>query len=241
MSYSQSDYDVRCEWGAGGIEAVAPGSDVIVIIDTLSFTTCVDIATSRGALIFPLAEDRSASELAAAVGGQVAAHRGEPGYSLSPASLVTISPAARLVLPSPNGSRLTAKAKEAAPEAVILAGCLRNARAVAVAAARFGRRIALIPAGERWRTDESLRPALEDWLGAGAIIASLPGGRSPEAAAAAAAFDGLRHDIRSVMLGCASGRELIDRGFPEDVELAGQLDSSDSVPVLRDGAYYRLL
>jgi phosphosulfolactate phosphohydrolase-like enzyme len=29
---------------------------------------------------------------------------------------------------------------------------------------------------------------------------------------------------------CVSGRELIERGFPDDVELAGQVDVSGSVP-----------
>lgn len=240
MVYSQTDYVVRCEWGEGGIAAIAPGSDVIVIIDTLSFSTCVEIATTRGAIVYPLAEGQSAAELAAQVGANVAVHREGLGYSLSPASLVSITAGERLVLPSLNGSKLTALAKEAAPDAVIMAGCLRNARAVANAAASFGGRVAVIPAGERWKVDKSLRPALEDLIGAGAIISNLPGQRSPEAEAAVAVFAGLGHDLRVSVRGCASGRELIDRGFSEDVDLAAQLNCSATAAVLRDGAYRRL-
>lgn len=57
-----------------------------------------------------------------------------------------------------------------------------------------------IAAGERWPTGE-LRPALEDLLGAGAIITALGlrDALSPEAAAAAAAWRDQRHDINQVI------------------------------------------
>jgi hypothetical protein len=33
--YDQANFDIRCEWGLKGLEALAPISDVIVIVDIL--------------------------------------------------------------------------------------------------------------------------------------------------------------------------------------------------------------
>lgn len=240
MYFDQSDFDVRCEWGERGVAALAPISDVIILIDVLSFCTCVAVAVGRGAAIYPygygekgaadFARDREA--LLATPG------RDGPGYSLSPASLLGLPAGSRLVLPSPNGAALTLAARQAAPAAVILAGCLRNARAVAAAAGRLGRRIAVIPAGERWPADRSLRPAIEDWIGAGAIIAGLPGTRSAEAEMAAVAFAAARADLPGRLAQAGSGRELLGRGFAADVALAADLDADEVAPRLIDGEYY---
>ena len=153
-------------------------------------------------------------------------------YSLSPPSLLNISQGTRLVLPSTNGSTLTL-GTGATPT---LAGCLRNYRAVALAAQKYGRRISVIPAGERWG-DGSLRPAFEDWLGAGAIISQLNGNLSPEARAAVAAFRHADAETELLIRQCGSGRELITRGFEEDIVLAAALDVSACVPTLVKGAY----
>jgi 2-phosphosulfolactate phosphatase len=106
-----------------------------------------------------------------------------------------------------------------------------------MAALKYGPRIAVIPAGERWRNDRSLRPALEDLIGAGAVIQHLPGRRSPEAQAAWAVYREARPDLDGNLRHYGSGKELIERGFEADVPLAAQLNVSDSAPVLVDGAY----
>ncbi|MEV4437437.1 2-phosphosulfolactate phosphatase [Streptomyces sp. NPDC049577] len=145
-----------------------------------------------------------------------------------------------MVLPSPNGSAIAA----AAGEATVIAGALRNASAVGrwLADRSYGtveQPVLVIASGERW-PDGSLRPALEDLLGAGAVIAALRrSGRSqlsPEASMAAAVFDGVT-DVDVTVAACASGQELITSGYADDVAIATELDACDVVPVLVDGAF----
>jgi len=238
MTFDQSDFDVRCEWGENGVRQLAPVSDAVIIVDVLSFSTCVEIANSRGAIVFPFGwpfgwKDESAAAFAASVNAELASVRRADGkYSLSPASLINISAGTRLALPSPNGSTLSLLSG-ATPT---LTACLRNCRAVAMAAARYGPRIAVIPSGERWN-DGSLRPSLEDWVGAGAIISHLEGNLSPEAKAALSAYLTIKPDLRHALKQCGSGRELIERGFERDVEIASELDISGCAPTLVGGAY----
>lgn len=243
---NQTAFDLRCEWGAEGITALAPAADVLVIVDVLSFTTCVSIAVERGASVLPYRfRDVSAEAYAAAQGAILAVPRGQTGathpYSLSPKSLAALPARARLVLPSPNGATLATLAEDYGKP--VLAGCLRNAAATAASAARLGKRIAVIPAGERWgRHEGMLRPAVEDWLGAGAILAALhvpwPAARlSPEASAAVAAFTAAKATISQGIYECASGRELREQGYAEDVTIAAVLDASTVAALLIEGAF----
>jgi 2-phosphosulfolactate phosphatase len=54
--FSQCAWTCRCEWGTGAVAALAP-ADVTIVVDVFSFTTCVDVAVSRGAAILPYAFD----------------------------------------------------------------------------------------------------------------------------------------------------------------------------------------
>ena len=228
---------VHCEWGAAGLAAGLPLSDVVVIVDVLSFATCVEVAVTRGAIVHPGPwRDARAADLAVRLGARLAGSRGEAPLSLSPSSLQALSPGTRLVLPSPNGAAPTLAAAGRVP---VLAGCLRNAGAVARAAAALGRRVLVLPAGEQW-PDGTLRPCLEDWLGAGAILDALPGALSADAEAARAAFRAAGPALSRALHECRSGRELADRGRAQDVRLAAERDVSATVPALRDGAYQRL-
>jgi 2-phosphosulfolactate phosphatase len=228
------------EWGIAGARKYDGCVGAIIVVDVLSFSTCVDIAVARGASVFPFASgDRDAAAgMAEARSAEVAGPRGSTKhrYSLSPASLAAIASQTKLMLPSPNGSSICA----AACVVPVLAGCLRNAAAVAARAAELsqGGAIAVIPAGERW-PDGGLRPAIEDLIGAGAILDELDVACSPEAEIARQVFHNSRSKLAELIRGSVSGQELISRGYPDDVEFAIEHNVSDAAPLLVDGAFTR--
>lgn len=134
-----------------------------------------------------------------------------------------------------------------AADALILLGCVRNAGAVARAVLAHqhdrGARtsIAVIAAGKREGRDGPVRFAVEDQLGAGAIVDALGvlgiDHTSPEAAATGEAFRGLRPALRHLLTASGSGQELIDLDRRDEVLAASVLDDLDAVPVLRDGVF----
>ncbi|GAB3246415.1 hypothetical protein GCM10027425_01770 [Alteromonas gracilis] len=244
--YGQCSYGVRLDWGVAG--ALASAADVTVVVDVLSFSTSVTIAVGRGMDVLPYRWGRDDAarfalehDAVLAVGRLEATTPGAPrAPSLSPAELLTCDVVRRLVLPSPNGSTIVTAVAQRASH--VLLGCLRNASAVAAVLGReveAGRSVAVVAAGERW-PDDSLRPALEDHLGAGVILARLADlghGRllSPEARAALAVFEAHAVRLPETLRDCVGGRELAGKGFGADVEVAAVLDASSVVPHLVDG------
>jgi 2-phosphosulfolactate phosphatase len=249
--YSQDGYGVRLEWGPEGVRELAPHCAVLIIVDVLVFTTSVDIALGRGARVLPLPwRDERADEAARQAGavltrsglsrtteGFVSAD-GATAWSLRPSSLVNLPAGTLLGMASANGATLCAAAANSG--ATVLAGCLRNASAVGLAARKLAGDgvIGVVPAGERWQHTESLRPSLEEFLGAGAIVRAIGGSNlAPEAEFAAIAYTAAQNRIRELLTGSVSGRELAHAGVPGDVELAADVDASEVVPILLDGVF----
>lgn len=257
---AQDGFAYRFDWGPTGLRALAPVADVLIIVDVLRFTSAVSAAIESGATVFPYRwADDGAAAYAAKQRAILAGPREDGGPSLSPTDLLTLEPGTRIVLPSPNGSALAFAARERGATHV-LAGCLRNATATANlarqlaaaasgdgggAAAVNGATIAIVAAGERWHgATGPLRPAVEDLLGAGAILAALDPaasisspGCSPEAAAARAAFVGARPRLREILPTTVGGRQLIGRGWADDVDASSALDVTSRAAVLRDDAF----
>lgn len=240
--YAQATYRVRCDWGPPGADAVGPGASIIAVVDVLSFTTALTVAADRGIEVFPYRwRDERAVAFATEHQATLAVGRSEVGpgrpVSLSPATIRAAQGVQRLVLPSPNGSTISRRLSQAG--ATVIGVSLRNATAAAQWTTRQmmdSAAVAVIAAGERWRADGSLRPAVEDLWGAGAFIQGLldlgATGLSPEADLAAAAYRHIASDVRAALLACASGRELVGYGYPKDVEIAAEVGGSDVVPVL---------
>jgi 2-phosphosulfolactate phosphatase len=234
-STTQSAFDIRFDWGIAGMAAIAAQAHAAIIVDVLSFSSCVEVACSRGARVWPYPfKDDSAQAFADRHHAILARSRSEASgaHSLSPASLSHVPLDTALVLPSPNGATLS----HACTALHVYAACLRNASAVAADASRSAQSIAVIAAGEKW-PDGSLRPALEDLLGAGAVIHSLAGLKSPEAQMAEAAFLAMQPRLPQVIATCASGVELMQRGYEDDVVMAYQLNVSQTVTKLMNGCF----
>lgn len=222
---------VELAWGVAGAHSLAADCDVIVVVDVLSFTTAVSVAVSRGATVRPIGLDEQVSDFK--VGDVLAGPREQPGPSLSPVSLRELRPGQRLILPSPNGAAISAALVDAS---VVVAGSLRNTSSVSAWVREHGGRVGIVAAGE---TDDmgGWRPSFEDAVGAGSVAAALGGRCSPQAAAAALAFQQAAAQLDDALRGCRSGVELVERGFADDVTAASELDADDVVPILRDRVF----
>ena len=242
--HDQAAHRVRCEWGPTGARALTGGGEVAyaVVVDVLSFTTTLTVALEHDIEVFPFTwKDSRAAEHAVRHGATLAVGRFEAlsrtdarHVSLSPASIAVAEGIQRLVLPSPNGSTIAFDLAGAG--VTVLGACLRNADAVAAWLAprvAAGAGVALVPAGERW-PDDSLRPAVEDLWGAGAVVAGLAArgvtSLSPEARVAEQAFRAAR--LPDDLAGVAGAVELSEAGFDDDVAVAAEVAVSDVVPLL---------
>jgi 2-phosphosulfolactate phosphatase len=267
-SFRQAGAGVRFDWGPTAARTLPTRRSALVVVDVLSFTTAVSVATGRGIAIvpYPLGEP-GAADLAERLGAALAVPRRERSaahpWTLSPSALRTAPPTHRLVLPSPNGSAIAAAVADAerggaqrvdaqsedgvrAGGQEVVAGCLRNVTATAewLVSRGYGtceRPVWLIAAGERW-PEGSLRPALEDQLGAGALAAALERAGcplSPEARAAARTFAGT-DDLLEAVTRCASGCELSAMGFPDEAEIAADLDADSHASAMEGMMFVRV-
>lgn len=223
---------------------------MLVIVDTLSFSTAVAAAVHHGGLVCPCPEGEDPVKLARRIGGEAAVRRAEVPkkgrFSLSPLTYVGRPAGTRIILSSPNGATGSHLSQHVP---YLFAGALVNAKAVAVAISQLLDRtglpvsVTVIACGEREASpseDGQLRWAVEDYLGAGAILSYLGCEKSPEARICEGAFIHSEDKIEDVLSECESGRELRDMGYGKDVAFAAQLNIYDTVPILRDGFFDEL-
>lgn len=232
--YDQKNYSVRLVWGQNGLKEIINQVDVLVIVDVLSFTTCVSMAVSNGGVVYPYKmNDESAFEFSKSKNAILARKRSEKSeLSLSPQSMLSVTKGMKIVLPSPNGSTLSLE-----PHENIVAGCLRNAESIGKYCEKFSN-IGIVAAGEKWSTDNSLRPALEDLIGAGSIVSFITSSdKSMEAISAELVFNYYRNSLLSTLNSCGSGIELIAKGYSADVVYAAKLNYSQLVPKLMNNCY----
>lgn len=233
----------RCQLARGqrGAREAARRGDVLVVVDTLSFSTSAITAIHNGGVVFPRAKGEDVATYARRVNAECAVARedvpAKGRFSLSPLTYLDLEPHARIALASPNGATCIRYAHRVP---ILLVGALLNAQSVAHALSQILQTtdcaIALLACGERHvdpDADGPLRHALEDDLGAGAILSYLSCEKSPEARACEGAFIHLRDDLFAALTHCLSGRELCDRGFAADVAHAARLNWCNAVPTMR--------
>ena len=237
--YFAQPYPVRFDWGWRGCREAAARGHVVVVVDVLRFSTAVVTAASRGIIVVPASD---ADDLDGMCRRHDARRVEQP---LLPATYESLPPGSRVIVRSPNGATCVRLAAGAGRSPAVLVGALVNASAVAARVNRLLRDgttsgVTVIACGERWAApadddDGPLRVAIEDLLGAGAILSRIDGELSPEARLCALTYRASEGELLDLLLGCGSGRERVALGDRASVERAAEVDRYDVVPVLRDG------
>jgi 2-phosphosulfolactate phosphatase len=241
--FTQEGYRCRLEWGWRGARQAAERGDILVVVDVLSFSTAVATAIAHGGSIYPCATQEEAVITAQTRATECAVNRrdvpAKGRFSLSPLTYSTLEPGTRVALASPNGATCSRYAGEVSH---LLVGALVNARAVGRAVTHLldttNSDVTVLACGERWQTpseEGELRFAVEDYLGAGAILSYLPHAKSPESQVCEGAFRHAQSTLEEIVWECSSGQELRIKGYAEDVRHSLQVNIYLSVPVLRNG------
>jgi 2-phosphosulfolactate phosphatase len=240
---------IQCslDWGVPGVRRAVARNDIIVIVDVLSFSSSVITALHYECRIFPFPESKDSEKYAselnaeATVGRRDVPRKGR--FSLSPLTYLNAKPDTRIVLTSLNGGTCCEIAQDAP---YLFVGALLNASAVAASISKIVEKsnmgIAIIACGEKdpdGHTGGELRTAVEDYLGAGAILSYLDLNKSVEARVCEGAFLQSQDKIDQILWDCTSGKELREIGFGEDVRYCFQLDLYECVPMFKNGYFVK--
>ncbi|MGV3489165.1 MAG: 2-phosphosulfolactate phosphatase [Tuberibacillus sp.] len=246
MLFDQSPYECRLEWGRRGAREAAERGDIVIVVDVLSFSSTVVSALNCGAIIYPYPPNLNGKDFAKEIGAEYILGRAEASKkglpTLSPVTFSQNHANKRYVLTSLNGAFCTWIASKVP---ALLIGSLLNASAVARIANQVSAKtktpITVIPCGEQWNNimenEDALRPSVEDYLGAGAILSYLQGEKSPEAEVCMNAFLHSKDNWNHLIWECGSGRELREKGFEEDVRHCSRLNVYDTVPLLKSNHF----
>lgn len=244
--FDQSNYECRVEWGKRGAREAAERGDITIIVDVLSFSSTVVSAVSQGAIIYPYPPNLDGKKYAHKIGGEYILGRNEAAIlgkaTLSPISFNQTHANNKYVLCSLNGAFCTWIASKVP---ALLIGSLLNYKSVASVANDLRKKtntnITIIPCGELWNdireNEDGLRPSIEDYLGAGAILSEIEGSKSPEAEVCIGAYLHSKHRIKDLIWESGSGRELRLKGFEDDVKHCSLLNKYKAVPILKDKCF----
>ena len=212
----------------------------VVVIDVLRACSTISTALAHGArAVMPVPDMAEAGKMAAnldpdvyRLGGERDAEKIE-GYHLGNSPLEYTEEVVEnrdIILNTTNGTKALARAKAARH---LVAGCFLNAGRVVDFIREAGDDVAIICAGRQNRI------SLEDTLCAGLMLARLWDGEEPEMATDSAhtAYTLYRTDHNSLghaLRRANHARNLIDRGYDDDVDYCFQVDALPVLPYYTD-------
>lgn len=245
---------LNLDWGIDGVRFALRNREIVVVVDTLRFSTAVVTAIAHGFTIYPIGDQGEGKVLAASIGAEMTGRPGMAKYSLSPHSYLRAVPGdnQNVVIYSPNGAACAALARE---DDIVLIGCLLNARAVgeflSKIATEKGRSVTVVAAGEQRAIEtgerivydkEAAYPvfAIEDYLASGAIIGYADLKTSAEADLCRLTFRAARRRLKRLLLNSFSGRYLVQNGLEDDITHSAKLNHYNVVPVMHSGKITKL-
>ena len=242
----QDGYAYRLAWGPDGLDALVPHVAVVVIVDTLRFTSAVSAALESGATVIPARwADEGAAGVAAERGALLAGRREDGGPSLSPTDLLDAAgrPVPRAAVPERGGDQRARRRARRRRRSWPARSATPRRRPAGLASWRpAGRSGSWPPASAAPRVGcampsrTSSAPAPCSPRSTRRVLPAPPC-CSPDAAAARAAFVAARPLLVDHLLGSTSGRELAGIGFTDDVHTAAVVDATDVAAQLVDGAF----
>ena len=216
----------------------------VVVIDVLRASSTIVTALQNGArAVIPAADLGEAGRLAATLDPDTSIIGGERGgkpvagmaMGNSPLDYVSEAVSRRtLVLTTTNGTPAIALAKKASSAAI---GCFLNTRASVEFLRRAldaGHPATILCAGYEGRV------ALEDTICAGLMLSRLldpseASGLNDSGMIAYALYQGSQDQLARALIGAAHTKRLMTLGFGDDVTYCAQIDTTDTLPVYRDG------
>lgn len=212
----------------------------VAVFDVLRATTTMTAALAAGVREIRVFDSLDAAAHAAQTGGNSPLLCGErnclppPGFDLgnSPGSFTRALHAGRTVyMATTNGTRAIVAASATR---LLLVGAVVNASAVAQQLREEGSDAILLCAGTGGE------PALEDLLGAGAVLDALERLSAMElendiARIALRLFRSNRGNLRSIMAEATGGQNVLAAGLGADIDFAAKMDSINLVGRVHDG------
>jgi 2-phosphosulfolactate phosphatase len=241
--------EVHLDWGLDGVKFAVKNGDIIVIVDTIRFSSTVITAIANGFVIYPISDMENGKTLASSIGAELAGKTGHSKFSLSPLSFSKErnNKNKKVVLYSPNGA---ACSKFVRGSKYAFLGSFLNAKAVGEKITEIALKtncdVTIIAAGEQRaiksgeiieyvKKDSHFVFAVEDYLGCGAIISYISLPKNSESLVCQEAFKSCKNIIAELLHGSFSGKYRAQTNTSNDVDYCAQLNYYGVIPIIKDG------